>query len=55
LQFATRQPPLKIREVQEILGYSTTSAAIYALFKMQELGLVVHVETGDEKGEWYLV
>ena len=55
LRLATRQPPLKIREVQEVLGYSSTSAAVYALVRMQELGLVVHVETGDEKGEWYLV
>ncbi len=49
-----KKPPLKIREVMDVLGYESTGAVEYALTKMQELGLVVWVSTGD-KGEWYLV
>ena len=49
-----KKPPLKIRDVMETLGYESTSAAEYALTRMQELGLAVWVSTGG-KGEWYLV
>jgi len=52
---ARKQPPLKIRDVMEVLGYASTSSAEYALTKMLELGMVVWVENGDKKGEWYLV
>jgi len=52
---AQKQPPLKVRDVMKVLDYNSTSSAEYALTKMLELGLVIWIENGEKKGEWYLV
>lgn len=55
-KMADKKPPLKVREVQEILGLSSTSAAEIALWKMQEAGEVIWVASGKKGyGTWYLV
>ena len=34
---------VKVRQIMELYGYATTSAALYALVQFETLGLVEHV------------
>lgn len=56
LGMVNEKPPLKMEKVMKLLGYTSKASAEFALSKMEELGEVVWVATGDgEKGTWYLV
>jgi DNA-binding MarR family transcriptional regulator len=47
------RPPLRVRDVQDVLGYHSTQAALHAIDKMIELGLVEFEQRGARK-EYYL-
>jgi hypothetical protein len=34
---------VKVRQIMELYGYATTSAALYALMQFETLGLVEHI------------
>jgi len=47
---ADEKPSVRIEKVMWILGYSSKSSAEYALYKLQELGVVQWIN-----GKWYLI
>lgn len=50
-----KQPEVKIKDVQNALGYSSKSTAEYALLRMEEAGLVYRVTPkGSRKSTWFL-
>lgn len=53
LRQLNNRPPLRIRDVQKILGYYSTSATLYAVKKMVDLGLIEFEQRGKRK-EYYL-
>lgn len=54
-EMAQERPPLKIEKVMQIFSLNSTSTAEYYLLRLEELGEVVRVRTGDTKSEWFLV
>lgn len=51
-QMSKKEPSLKVKDVAEWLGLSSTSVAYFYLLRLEDYGFVKRVENGS-KSEWF--